>query len=245
MLTLLDAFLNVITTSMGKSTERITTEHEFAKLEQALNQTADDAANCLKVLKGSLADFDSRHGLHFGNTSKFVLRGDLRKAKDTALELREAANQIAECETPTESEITAARSAMHVVADALNELAKAGRAYDQKSLKSRGLTGAVAGLLGRDKRPKDGSNFDNYNGDPVAVGEKGKVGSAGIVRAPDTVHEVVATTLGDCFGGFSALSDQISTAEKSLSPLFAERTNAEVTSKWTGPEPTNQDTRSS
>ncbi|KAL3660291.1 hypothetical protein V7S43_014820 [Phytophthora oleae] len=209
---------------MAKSTERITTEQAFTKLEQMLIQTADDAANCLKVLKGNLRDFDSRHKLILVNTSKFYLRSDIRAAKDTTSELRAAANQIAECESPSESEITAARSAMHTTADVMNELARAARMYDKKNLKSRGITGVVSSLLKGKKEKKQ------MKDDTLTLGNKnknGRVGSEGILRAPDTVEEVVTTTLGDCFSGFTALQHQIATAEKSLSPLFAEQSNQE------------------
>ncbi|KAG7381792.1 hypothetical protein PHYPSEUDO_005674 [Phytophthora pseudosyringae] len=208
---------------MGKSTERISTEQAFSKLEQTLIQTADDAVNCLKVLKGNLGEFDSRHKLIFVNTSKFFLKSDIRAAKDTASELRTAANQIAECESPSESEITAARSAMHATADGLNELARAARTYDKKNLKARGITGVVAGLLGGKKEPKKEIAVADH---PAGMDKK-RVGSEGILRAPDTVEEVVTSTLGDCFSGFSALQHQTATAEKSLSPLFAGRTSEE------------------
>uniref|UniRef100_H3H131 BAR domain-containing protein n=1 Tax=Phytophthora ramorum TaxID=164328 RepID=H3H131_PHYRM len=186
---------------MNKSTDRITTEQEFSKLEQTLVQTADDAVNCLGVLKGNLADFDRRHGLHFGNTSKFYMRGAIRAAKDSASELRAAANQIAECETPTESEITATRSALNATSDVMNELREAARMYEKK-------------------RPEKEERKHQYTGAGIK-----KVGSEGILRAPDTVEEVVDSTLRDCFSWFATLKEQISTAEKSLSPLFAERSN--------------------
>ncbi|KAG2768174.1 hypothetical protein JG687_00006042 [Phytophthora cactorum] len=205
---------------MGKS---ITTDQEFSKLERRLSQTADDAVNCLKVLKGNLSEFDSRHKLFFVNTSKFYLRSDIRAAKDKASELRAAANQIAECESPSESEITASRSAMHATADALNELARAARTYDKKNLKSKGITGVVTFLIGGKKQSKKESKMSKDN-DPVGM-DNNRVGSEGILRAPDTVEEVVTSTLSDCFSGFMELQHQIATSEKSLSPLFAEGTN--------------------
>ncbi|KAF1774014.1 hypothetical protein GQ600_3663 [Phytophthora cactorum] len=195
---------------MGKS---ITTDQEFSKLERRLSQTADDAVNCLKVLKGNLSEFDSRHKLFFVNTSKFYLRSDIRAAKDTASELRAAANQIAECESP----------AMHATADALNELARAARTYDKKNLKSKGITGVVTFLIGGKKQSKKESKMSKDN-DPVGM-DNNRVGSEGILRAPDTVEEVVTSTLSDCFSGFMELQHQIATSEKSLSPLFAEGTN--------------------
>ncbi|ETI36714.1 hypothetical protein F441_17099 [Phytophthora nicotianae CJ01A1] len=205
---------------MGKS---ITTQQEFSKLEQRLIQTADDATNCLKVLKGNLSEFDSRHKLFFVNTSKFYLRSDIRAAKDRASELRAAANQIAECEAPSESEITASRSAMHATADALNELARSARTYDKKNLKSKGITGVVTTLCGGKKQAKKETKTSKGK-DPAGM-DNNRVGSEGILRAPDTVEEVVTTTLSDCFSGFRELQHQIATSEKSLSPLFADSTN--------------------
>ncbi|POM61285.1 Endo-1,3(4)-beta-glucanase, partial [Phytophthora palmivora] len=211
---------------MGKPTNRITTnscKQEFSKLEQTLAQTADDAVNCLKVLKGTLAEFDSRYKLFFINTSKFFMRSDIRAAKDTASELRSAAHQIAECEAPTESEITAARSAMHATSDVMNELVRVARMYDKKNFKSRGITGVVVGLFGGKEAPKKQSKGSNQGGM-----ENKRVGSEGILRAPDTVEEVVTSTLCDCFSGFSTLQHQIATAEKSLSPQFSGNPNEAV-----------------
>ncbi|EEY60598.1 spore induced hypothetical protein [Phytophthora infestans T30-4] len=203
---------------MGKS---ITTEQEFSKLEQRLVQTADDATNCLKVLKGNLSEFDSRHKLFFVNTSKSYLRSGIRAAKDKASELRAAANQIAECESPSESEITASRSAMHATADALNEIARSARTYDKNNVKSKGISGVVSSLLGGKKQAKKESKTSEDK-DPVGMANN-RVGSQGILRAPDTVEEVVTATLSDCFSGFTDLQHRIATSEKALSPLFAKR----------------------
>ncbi|KAE9301639.1 hypothetical protein PF008_g22702 [Phytophthora fragariae] len=207
-----------------KSTDRITIEQEFSKLELLLIQTADDAVNCLKVLKGNLSDYDSRHGLRIINTSKTFMRSDVRAAKDTTSELRNAANQIAECESQSESEITAARAAMNATSDVMNDLAATGRTYDKNKLKSRGIAGVVTDMFGGNKGLEDKSKGDHV------VKDTKRVGSEGILRAPDTVEEVVASTLRDCFSGFSALKHQISAAEESLSLLFAERSNRLVAS---------------
>ncbi|EGZ16602.1 hypothetical protein PHYSODRAFT_330667 [Phytophthora sojae] len=191
------------------STDRIATEQEFSKLEMLLVQTADDAVNCLKMLKGNIADYDSRHGLRFISTSKAFLRGDIRAAKDTT------------------AEITVARSAMNATSDVMNDLAAAGRAYDENNLKSRGITGAVTDMLsgGNNKGQKKKKGKGNQS-----VEDPKRVGSERILRAPDTVEEVVESTLRDCFSGFSALKLQVSVAEESLSPLFAERSNGSVAS---------------
>ncbi|KAG2918356.1 hypothetical protein PC114_g6853, partial [Phytophthora cactorum] len=68
---------------MGKSDLNVTVEQkqEFASLEKVLNQTADDAARCLKLLKKNLSDYDSRHGNHFINTATSYMRSDMRTAK--------------------------------------------------------------------------------------------------------------------------------------------------------------------
>ncbi|GMF13941.1 unnamed protein product [Phytophthora lilii] len=183
--------------------------------------TADDVVNCLKVLKGNLAEYDTRHGLLFISASKFFLRNDIRTVKDTTSELRNAANQVAECESPSESEITAARSAVNAMSDAIEELKKSSRTRDNKNIKSRGIKGVVADMFGgNDSRDKEGEG----EGESFSMGNK-KVGSERILRAPDTVVEVVNSTLRDCFSGFPALKQQIQTAEKSLSPLFAQQSN--------------------
>ncbi|KAG3113259.1 hypothetical protein PI125_g7495 [Phytophthora idaei] len=112
---------------------------------------------------------------------------------------------------------------MHATADALNELARATRTYDKKNLKSKGITGVVTFLIGGKKQSKKESKMSKDT-DPVGM-DNNRVGSEGILRAPDTVEEVVTSTLSDCFSGFMELQHQIATSEKSLSPLFAEGTN--------------------
>lgn len=188
----------------------------FVNLNQLLVKTADDAANYLKVLKGNLSEFDSRHKLFLMNSSKFQLKGDIRAAKNTTSGLRGVASQIVKCEKPTELEVTAARSAMHTTVNALNDLARSARTFDKKDHK---LTGVAVDLL---YSVKGSTNEPNERkGDDLESLEIKRTGSEGVLRAPDTAEEVVALTLGDCFSGFKELQHQIATAEKSLSPLFA------------------------
>ncbi|KAF4315005.1 hypothetical protein BBO99_00009695, partial [Phytophthora kernoviae] len=232
---------------MGKSINHNTAaEQEFAKLELLLAQTASDTVNCLKVLKGNLAEYDSRHGLHFVNTSKSFMRSDIRAAKDTASELRHVANQISKSKTPSESEITAARSKMNATSDALTDLKKIGRTYDEKNGKEKGITAVIDNMLvGKDSKDKGkeskgglfssgnkktesesswfGSN-NSSNDDNSGI----KHGEAGILGAADTVEAVVKSTLRDSFSGFSALKHQTSIAEKALSPSFVDRAKEAV-----------------
>ncbi|EGZ17210.1 hypothetical protein PHYSODRAFT_498700 [Phytophthora sojae] len=186
---------------MGKSSTRnVAAEQEFSKLEHLLEQTADEIASCLKVLKTNLAEYDSRNGLLFANTSKSFMRSDIRAAKDVASELRHVADQISKSDAPSEWEITATRSKINAVFDALGQLKKTARAYDRKD-KSKG----IAGILG---------NALTGNND----------------SASDTVEAVVKRTLHDNFKGFSALKHQVLVAEESLSPSFAERVMDTVSS---------------
>ncbi|CEG46911.1 uncharacterized protein PHALS_03582 [Plasmopara halstedii] len=208
---------------MTISGDRTATKQVFAKLEQLLIQTADDAVYRLQGLKGNLSEFDSRHKLFLVNTSKFNLRSDIRTTKDSTSELRAAANQIADCKKPTESEITAARSAMHATVDALNDLARSAREFDKKGHKVKGVRGVVAGLFGSNQKSTEKPKESIYD-DPVDV-DNHRVGSDGILRAPNTAEEVVASTLGDCFSGFKSLQHQIAIAEKALSPMFAGQIN--------------------
>ncbi|KAG7399777.1 hypothetical protein PHYBOEH_007940 [Phytophthora boehmeriae] len=245
---------------MGKATHHnIAAQQEFAKLEILLAQTATDAINCLKVLKGNLAEYDSRHGLHFANTSKSFMRSEIRGAKDSASELRDVANQISKSKTPSEWEISAARSKMNATSDALTDLKKVARSYDEKNGKQKGITAMIDNVLvGNHSKEKESKDAFFNKGSKDKEGAPGSEwfgsssnnndinhGGAGILGAADTVEAVVKSTLRDSFGGFSALKHQISTAEKSLSPSFVDRAKeavAGMTSKLSG-ESTSSPTR--
>ncbi|KAH7484399.1 hypothetical protein PRIC1_003707 [Phytophthora ramorum] len=220
---------------MGKSTNYSdATKSEFSKLGQLLIQTADEAAFCLKALKSNLAEYDTRHGLFFLNTAKSYMRSDIRATKDMASELRHVADQIDKSETPSESEITAARSKIHAVSDAMIDLKKKARAYDRKnSLDDTSETSSVSEMsLSSVKTESEGSYIGDEN-----RGESNA--HSGIVRAADTVEAVVRLTLRHNFSGFSAVKHQIGLAEESLSPSFAESvmdTMASLTSSLKGEE---------
>ncbi|EGZ19232.1 hypothetical protein PHYSODRAFT_312562 [Phytophthora sojae] len=228
---------------MGKSIERsIAAEQEFSKLELLLHQTANDATKCLKVLKRNLAEYDKRHGLRFRNTSRSFMRSDIRVAKDLASDLRHVATRIRKSKRPTESEVNAARISMNETAEAMNDLKKAGRVYDQNN----GLSGGTSGILGNvlgDKDDKEKGNKGGLfsNNDKVKDPDKSKGGlfgsggkkmeprsSGGILKSADTVEAVVRVTLRDSFSGFNALENQISATEKALSPSLAERAKEAV-----------------
>ncbi|KAI9986609.1 hypothetical protein PInf_025562 [Phytophthora infestans] len=188
---------------MGKSDTSIAAE--FFKLELLLIHTADDAIKCVKALKTNLAVFDSRHGLHFVNTSKSFMRGNIRTAKDAATELRLVADQIAKSKFLSDWEIAAARNKTNATADAMKELKKQARVYDEMNGKHNGISRIIDNVLVR-KREKKKSNQDD-----------------GVIAAIDTVDAVVKLTLRTTFSGFHALKRQISIAEKSVSPSLAER----------------------
>ncbi|EGZ30579.1 hypothetical protein PHYSODRAFT_475132 [Phytophthora sojae] len=149
---------------MGKSSDRnATIDQEFASLEKVLNQTADDAARCLKLLKKNLSDYDSRHGNHFVNTAVSYLRSDMRTAKDTSADLKHVAHQISKSPQPSEAEVTSARNMMGAAAKAMDVLNTTARNYDQKNGRSKGVKGAidnvVGGGAGHDHKEKDGGLF--------------------------------------------------------------------------------------
>ncbi|KAG6974427.1 hypothetical protein JG688_00003067 [Phytophthora aleatoria] len=188
---------------MGKSDTSIAAE--FFKLELLLIETADDAAKSAKALKTNFAAYDSRHGLHFVNTSKSFMRGNIRTAKDAAAELRLVADQIAKSKFLTDWEIAAARNKMNATADAIKELKKQARVYDEMNGKPKGITRIIESVL-VGKRDKKKGNQDD-----------------GVIATIDTVDAVVKLTLRTTFSGFHALKRQISVAEKSLSPSLVER----------------------
>jgi hypothetical protein len=166
---------------MGKSNDRnATAEQEFASLEKVLNQTADDAARCLKLLKKNLSDYDSRHGNHFINTATSYLRSDMRTAKDTAADLKHVAHQINRSSTPSESEVHSAHNMMGATAKAMDVLNTTARNYDEKNGRSKGVKGAIDNVVGNNDQQKDeqhgGGLFgkDNKTKDEKHIGLFGK-----------------------------------------------------------------------
>ncbi|TDH70372.1 hypothetical protein CCR75_003223 [Bremia lactucae] len=204
-------------------TDRVSTEKVFSKLKQLLIEVAEDVFNCLGDFNSNLSAFDSRHEKLFsGNTSTFYLKSYIQTARDTTLELRNVAHQIAECSQPSQPEIDAACNAMHATVNSLNELARMACQFDKESLNLNGLS-VVAGSL-EAKASSTIKNDTNTTGkDLTSIRNKRSESEA--LRASGTVEEVVAMAFGHCFGKFRALQHQVATSEKALSPLFAGRVN--------------------
>ncbi|CAI5701106.1 hypothetical protein KXD40_004298 [Peronospora effusa] len=221
---------------MVKSNERLATaEHEFALLEKALIQTADDAARCLKLLKKNLSDYDHHHGNYFINTATSFMRNDMRSAKDTAFNLKHVAHQINKNLQPFESGVISARSMMDVVAKSMDALNTTARNYDEKNGRSKGVNGVIDNAIGKndtEKHEKDdkhatslfGTNDERNIGGLLGKTDGHHHHGGGILSSSDTVEQLVKTTLHDNFN-VSALSHQITIAQKSLSssPSFVER----------------------
>ncbi|OWY92484.1 hypothetical protein PHMEG_00038504 [Phytophthora megakarya] len=187
---------------MGKSDTSIAAE--FFKLELFLIQTADETIKSTKALKHNLAEYDTRHGLNFTNTSKSFMRSSVRTTKDAASELRLVADQIAKSKYLSDWGIAAARNKMTATSNALKELKKKARAYDEMNGKPKGITRIIDNVLISKHDKKD--NQEHI-----------------MLETADTVEALVKLTLHDTFSGFSALKHQISTAEKSLSLSLMER----------------------
>lgn len=139
------------------------------------------------------------------------MRGRIRAAKDAASELRLVADQIAKSKFLSEWEIAAARNKMNAAFDAMKDLKKAARVYDEMNGKPKGITRIIDNVLvGKYDRKK----------------KKNQDGS--VLGTADTVEVVVISTLRNNFSGFSALKHQISTAEKSLLPSLVQRARVVV-----------------
>ncbi|KAE8906540.1 hypothetical protein PF008_g31890 [Phytophthora fragariae] len=184
---------------MGKSSDRnITAEQEFASLEKVLNQTADDAARCLKLLKKNLSDYDGRHGNHFVNTATSYMRSDMRTAKDTSADLKHVAHQINKSPRPSESEITSARNMMGATAKAMDVLKTTARNYDQKNGRSTGVKGVIDNVVGgndhKHKETKSGGLFGKDSKD-----QDGKH-TTGLLGKSDKEKEKESKGVGALFG---------------------------------------------
>ncbi|KAL3660292.1 hypothetical protein V7S43_014821 [Phytophthora oleae] len=134
---------------MGKSTDRnVTTEEEFFKLEQVLNQTADDTVNCLKLLKQHLSEYDSRNGNHFTHTASSFMRSDMRTAKDTAMDLKHVAHEINKNHKPSKTEIESSRNMRDATAKTMENLKVTARNYDRENGQRMGVKGTVDAAVG-------------------------------------------------------------------------------------------------
>ncbi|KAE9335089.1 hypothetical protein PF008_g13653 [Phytophthora fragariae] len=170
------------------------------------------------------------------------MRSDIRVAKDLASDLRHVGTRIRKSKSPTESEINAARISMNETAEAMNDLKKAGRVYDQNNGMSGGTSGIMDNLLGgKDENEKEtkGGLFGKSNESTPSNKSKGGLfgagdkniesrSSGGTLKSADTVEAVVWSTLRDSFSGFSALENQILATETTLSPSLAERAKEAV-----------------
>ncbi|EEY60607.1 uncharacterized protein PITG_13333 [Phytophthora infestans T30-4] len=134
---------------MGKHTDqKFATEEEFFKLEQVLNETADETANCLKLLKKHLSDYDSRNGNQSRNTAASFMRTDMRNAKDTASDLKHVAHEINRNQKPSKTEIASARNMMDSTARAIETLKTTARNYDRENKQRMGVKGRVDAAVG-------------------------------------------------------------------------------------------------
>ncbi|GMF43423.1 unnamed protein product [Phytophthora fragariaefolia] len=263
---------------MGKSTDRNVTNEEFDKLEQVLNQTADNTSNCLRVLKKNIAEYDTRNGNHFVNTASSYMRSDIRTAKDTVMEMKHVAHKISKSHKPSKAEVSSARNMMDATAKAMETVKITARNYDKENGQSMGVKGKIEaavggnhskgkeekhglfgksdkdhdekheGLLGKDDKDKEhqGGLFgksdkhkDEHHG---GVLDNPDNNGGGIVGSADTIETLVSKTMRDHFS-LDALNQQITAAEKSLSPSIVDRAKEamhDVKDKLKGDKPSEE-----
>uniref|UniRef100_M4BE57 Uncharacterized protein n=1 Tax=Hyaloperonospora arabidopsidis (strain Emoy2) TaxID=559515 RepID=M4BE57_HYAAE len=125
-----------------------TVEEEFSKLELALNQAAGDTAVCLRLLKKQLSDYDHRNGNIFNHSATSYLRSDMRSAKDTAADLKNAAYQINHSLKPSKAELATARHAMNATTRVMEALTATAHNYDKENGQSKGIKGTIDAVLG-------------------------------------------------------------------------------------------------
>ncbi|EEY60605.1 uncharacterized protein PITG_13331 [Phytophthora infestans T30-4] len=157
---------------MGKHTDqKFATEEEFFKLEQVLNETADETANCLKLLKKHLSDYDSRNGNQSRNTAASFMRTDMRNAKDTASDLKHVAHEINRNQKPSKTEIASARNMMDSTARAIETLKTTARNYDRENKQRMGVKGRVDAAVGGRNNKGMGDNRGLHGTDRGFVGK--------------------------------------------------------------------------
>lgn len=175
---------------MGKSTDRnVTTEEEFFKLEQVLNQTADDTVNCLKLLKKHLSEYDSRNGNHFRHTAASYMRSDMRTAKDTAMDLKHVAHDINKNHKPSKTEIESCRNMRDATEKAIENLKVTARNYDRENGQRMGVKGTVDAAVG-------GHHDTKKHEERGLLGDKHKQKEGGLFGSNKDEHDKHSGLLG-------------------------------------------------
>ncbi|KAG3241101.1 hypothetical protein PI124_g14029 [Phytophthora idaei] len=187
---------------LGKHTDNVATEEEFFKLEQVLNQTADDTSNCLKLLKKHLSDYDSRNGNHFNHTTASYMRSDMRTAKDTAMDLKHVAHEINKNQKPSKTEIFSARNMMDATSKAMENLKATARNYDRENKQRMGVKGTVDAAVGGRSDKEMGEN-------------RGQLGNEKHHERDDD-RGFFGTSDKESEGGFSGKSDKHKDSEGGL-----------------------------
>ncbi|TDH71083.1 uncharacterized protein CCR75_004659 [Bremia lactucae] len=205
-------FINMVLT-----TDRdITVKKEFSSLALVLEHTADDAVQCLKMLKKSLAEYDFRHGHKFLSSAKSYMKSDIRYAKDISSDLKHVAQQINKSKNHSKSEVELAQSSMNATANAMNVLKTRSRIYDETDGRATGVKGMIQNIVGGANKGIDKVVYTDNQID--LDGENG---------SSDTVESLVEITLQNSFD-LNVLKHQISTAENSLIPSIVERAQEAV-----------------
>ncbi|TDH68986.1 hypothetical protein CCR75_000945 [Bremia lactucae] len=192
---------------MGKIHCSAIANQEFASLKKVLCQTADDAKQCIRLLKQHLLRVDSCHGKLFIHSATVFMRNDMRKAKDTSFELKRVANAISQISEPSDMEIEAARNGMEAIAKAMDVLHTTARNYDKVHNQSE----VVQSTFKVRKRDREQDHLEMF------------------VCDTNTLEALVKSIVRDNFN-LSALSHQITITQKSLtsSPSFVERAKEAV-----------------
>ncbi|TDH71288.1 uncharacterized protein CCR75_004664 [Bremia lactucae] len=168
---------------------------EFASLGLVLDHTADEAVQCLKVLKQNLAEYDLRHNHNFLNSAKSYMRSDMRHAKDISSGLKQVAQEITKGEKHSMMEVESARNAMNSTAKAMEILITRSRLYDETNGRASGVKGVIQNIVG---------------------------GKSDTTENSDSLEALIESTLQSNFD-CQVLLHQISSAENSLNPAVVKR----------------------
>ncbi|TDH70371.1 hypothetical protein CCR75_003222 [Bremia lactucae] len=220
---------------MGKSTDRnIPTDDEFYKLEQLLNQTADDASTCLKLLKKELSEYDRRNGNHFVNTATTYMRRDMRHAKDTAMDMKHVSHNLNKEHKSSKTDVSSAQNVTHTTAKAFEALEITARNYDKENGQRMGVKGRISAAMGGhhhkdethakdEKHPKHGESNEGLLGKHDKESEGGMFGmkksdekSEGLVGEVKERSKDVFNTKDENGSGIVGSSETVETIVKRI-----------------------------
>lgn len=177
---------------MANSASKHTTQEECTKLQQQMQQGADNAAGYLSSLKNKFTDYDNSHKNSQTATSWFQSAMD--RASSSVDQLRKSAEGFrADANSASDSFVKSAQGSVEQARSALEDLGKSAQAYDENL------------------RSSINSNVDTAK----------QHGSNTLSSWQDSISSLVSSTRDATFNGFEALQQQLAATQQAFTEQAA------------------------